>query len=260
MGTTTSGLQAQPAPGGGFGGGPGGPNGAPPPPDFRNLTPEQRQALADEIRDLMREKTMRLMLENAGFTDKAVQDPIIAFSLAQENATQALRDKNGELMRAANDQTSTNGQIGALLNQFTGGVEDETARRKTALAALDAKINYSTQPRLAAVLTLLGLTGDEMAVVEGAAGGGRGGMRGGFGGGGFGGPGGGGFGGPGPGGGGPGFGGPGGGQGGPGGGPGFGGAPGGGQGGANQGGQGGNQRGGRGGRDRQGNGNQPAGA
>ena len=220
MGAMTTGAHAQfgAAPPGGPGGGPGG---MAPPADYRNLTPEQRQQLMEEVGNFMRERTMRLMLTNAGVSDKTVQDTIVTFANEQNAATQAVRDQNRMLRDVLNDQTAPPAQIGGALKEFRDAADAETARRKTALEALDAKISYSKNPRLAAVLTTLGLVGDEMAIAEGGGGGfggrggGMGGMMGGFGGpgGGFGGPGGG------PGGmGGRGFGGPGGGQGGPGGG------------------------------------------
>jgi hypothetical protein len=196
-------AQAQPGGQGGFNNGPGGPGGMPgmnQRADFRNLTPEQRQEMQDKLRDLTRELSLRAMLENAGITDKATQDTVLAFAAAQEQAVQALREKNRDLQGSLYDNATANAQIIALQNDYTAAAEDESDRRGKALALLDQKINYSKQPRLKAVLTVLGLVGDAFALTDsnstnggGIMGGpGMGGPGGGFGGlgGGFGGPGG----------------------------------------------------------------------
>ena len=190
-------AHAQPGGQGGPGGF-GGPAGMNQRADFRNLTMEQRQEMQDKMRDVMRELSLRMMLDNAGITDKAVQETIIAFAAAQEESVQVLREKNRDLQMSLNDNAISNTQIAALQNNYAAAAEDEMARREKALALLDKKINYSTQPRLKAVLTILGLTGDSVAISDansnnmgGGPGGGFGGPGGGFGGpgGGFGGPG-----------------------------------------------------------------------
>ncbi len=161
--------------------------GGPDKPDYRQLTPEQRQMLADQVRDFAREQTIRLMMSNAGFTDKVVQDQVIAFAREQSSAMDKLGEQNRKMMDGLRAQETPAAQLSALMNEYRAAQEDEITRRKTALDALDAKVNYRKQPRLEAVLTTLSLVGDEMAVagLGGANAGGFGG--GGFGGGGFGG-------------------------------------------------------------------------
>ena len=150
--------------------------------DYRQLTREQQQMLADQVRDFAREQTIRLMLSNAGFADKTVQDEVIAFAKEQNAATEKLSEQNLKMMGSLRDQATPVAQLSALMNDYRAAQEDETMRRKTAVDALDAKINFRKQPRLEAVLTTLSLVGDEMAVAGlGDA------TNGGFGGGGFGG-------------------------------------------------------------------------
>ena len=161
-------------------------------PDYRQLTQEQREMLAEQVRDFAREQTIRLMMSNAGFTEKAVQDEVIAFAKVQNNATEKLSEQNRKMFDGLREQNAPAAQLSALMNDYRAAQEDENARRKTSLDALDAKLNYRKQPRLEAVLTTLGLIGDEMAVagLGGAVGGGgfggnfggRGGGFGGFGG------------------------------------------------------------------------------
>lgn len=193
--TTSHAQQGQGGPQGGPPGGPGGfggPNGGPNQrADFRNLTFEQRQEIIEKMRVVIRDTLMQMTLDNAGITDKNVQDTIVSFAAAHEEAVQRLREKSRDLQTALYDNANSAAQILALQNDYTAAAEDESDRRIKALTALDQKINYSTQPRLKAVLTILGLLGDASAL--GDASGNAGGMGGGFGGpgGGFGGPGGG---------------------------------------------------------------------
>ena len=167
-------------------------------PDFRNLTRDQREELMNRVQDFVREQTMRMMLENAGFTDKALQDNVINFANQQDQANEALREQSRKINEALRGEATPAVQLSALMNQLNTASAEAATKRTAALAALDAQIKYSTQPRLAAVLTVMGLTGDEMAIAgaggfggRGGFGGGFGGFGGGFGGGGFGGPGGG---------------------------------------------------------------------
>lgn len=159
--------------------------------DYRQLSPEQQELLAEKVRDFAREQMMRLMLSNAGFADKAVQDEVVAFANEQSKAMAKLNEQNGRLRMGLREQNTPANQLSTLMSEYNAAVTAENTRRKTALDALDAKINFRKQPRLEAVLTTMGVVGDEM-VVAGLGGGvggagGRGFGGGGFGGGGFGG-------------------------------------------------------------------------
>lgn len=149
-------------------------------PDFRNLTREQRQQIMTMTQNYLRDLTLKMMLTNAGFTDKQLQNAVVTFSNDQGTAVQPLRDQEQNLMVASSSQDSTDAEVAAQLAAFQTAVANEDQRRKTALDALDAQINYSKQPKLAAVLTVMGLTGDEMAVADGGGAmmGGRGGRGG----------------------------------------------------------------------------------
>ena len=100
------------------------------------------------------------ILTQAGFTDTTVQDAIVAFALAQDTARQALRDQARALVQAALDPTTTDDTLSTQLAAFQAAVTAEEARTTTALADLDTAVGYSTQPRLAVLLTTLGLLGD----------------------------------------------------------------------------------------------------
>lgn len=171
VGMAGIGLHAQPEAGGGGGR-----------PDFRNMTPEQREQMMQRMQQ-MREEGMRRMLTDAGFADAIVQDAIIAFGAAQEKATQSLRQKMRQVTEAARTGAVTDAQMSTLLAEFRADVAAEKTRRAAAQKDLDTKVNFSKQPRLDALLTTMGLIGDEAAVVGGGGpgggfGGGRGGGRG----------------------------------------------------------------------------------
>jgi len=178
LGVTGTVVHAQPDPGGA-------PVGENPPndpqrPDFRNMTPEQRQQMMQQAREQM----LRRTLDNSGFTSRPVQDAVVAFVKAQEQATLPLQEQSRRLIEAVSTPGIPEAQVATLLTNFQTAVAAEKARRQAARAALDAKINYSKQPRLAVLLTAMGFIGDETAMLRGIGGGMMGGP------GGFGGPGG----------------------------------------------------------------------
>lgn len=171
-------LHAQPgtAPGGNNpqGGGGGGNR-----PNFREMTPEQRQQFMRQ----MQEQRIRGMLAPAGFTDAALQDAVIAFVNEQDKATEELQQKQRQIARAAREGGMADAQLATLLADFRAAVAAEKTRRATATTALDAKIEFSKKPRLDALLTTAGIIGDESSIVDSMAGRGMGGFGGGFGGG-----------------------------------------------------------------------------
>lgn len=139
----------------------------------------------------MREQQLRQMLTAAGYSDKTLQDAVIAFSNAQDKAKQPLRQSLQELTQAAGSATATDEEVATILNEFRTSVEAAQVQWNKDVKTLDAAVGFSKKPRLEALLTSLGLIGDEAAFVGGGGAGGRGGMgmggRGGMGGGGMGG-------------------------------------------------------------------------
>jgi len=154
-------------------------------PNWRNMTPAQREQQAA----LQRERTLRRTLNQGGFTDKVLQDTILAFAKDQDKAGQLLRDQPRKINEALQNEATTDQQLAALLADFRADIAAEKDRREAALTVLDQKIGYTKKPRLDALLMTMGLTGDEMSLAGGVGGpgmggpGGRGGGGGGFGGG-----------------------------------------------------------------------------
>ena len=120
-------------------------------PDFGAMTPEQRTAFFQQMRNQMKERMIRGMMDNAAFTAKPMQDAVVAFAKTQDDAAISLQEKSRKLVEAVSTKGTPDAQIATLLKAFQDAVAAEKARRKTAQAALDTQIKYSTQPRLAAL-------------------------------------------------------------------------------------------------------------
>ncbi|MDQ3814606.1 MAG: hypothetical protein M3347_11735 [Armatimonadota bacterium] len=114
----------------------------------------------------MVETNVRARLMAAGFTDKDTQDAVVAFVVERQKARQALREQGRKMEEALRADALTDAEMLTLLHDFRATVEEEKARHKTALAALDAKTGYSKKPRLQALLTLLGIIGDEASYLN----------------------------------------------------------------------------------------------
>jgi hypothetical protein len=130
----------------------------------------------------MREQGTRNALQRAGVTDAATQDAIVAHAAAQEKARQSLREQSRKLFDSLRDAPSTDAEIATALRTLRANVAAEKLRSTRALTDLNSKTNYTKQPRLEALLTMMGLVGDEAAYIGAMPGAMRGGAAGGQGG------------------------------------------------------------------------------
>jgi hypothetical protein len=143
--------------------------------DVRNMTPEQREQLMQQRQQEMQQRraeNLRRQLQNAGYTDQALQNAVIEFANSQEQAQNGLQNKIRALSEAIRGGATDN-DVAALLADARATAQALESQRAAALKALDARVGYSSKPKLDALLALMGLTGDELA-----AGGGRGGFGG----------------------------------------------------------------------------------
>jgi len=85
---------------------------------------------------------------------------VVAFVNENEQARQTIRNIAQRVAEAMRDEAGNEGQLTLLLGDYRAALEAETARRARAIKTLDAKINFSTTPRLDALLLLAGVTGD----------------------------------------------------------------------------------------------------
>lgn len=126
---------------------------------------------------------MRQMMIAAGITDKDTQDAVIAyvsegnkakaslFQLAQ-SAAQALQTPATQTV-ADGDNGAANGdadaKVATTFDAYQTAAAAERERQTKALADLDAKIHYSTTPRLKSFLTLVGILDNDTLALGGPA-------------------------------------------------------------------------------------------
>src|SRR5438093_11800892 len=80
-------------------------------PNFGNMTPEQRQQFFQQQREQQRQDWIRQAMTASGFTDKTVQDAVIAFMAAQDKASGPLQEQAHDLSALLIDPNATNEQI-----------------------------------------------------------------------------------------------------------------------------------------------------
>lgn len=139
---------------------------------LQNMTPEERQ----ELMRRNREASTRRLLERAGVTDAATQNSVIKYvgdeQEAREKSRVTIRGASQKLAQAVRTGAVTEAQLATLLGEFQNAAADEKERRAATAAELDRQIGYSQNPRLEAMLTMLGAVGDENLYMVGGNGGG----------------------------------------------------------------------------------------
>ena len=149
---------------------------------------QQQEQRADQRAD----QQVSTEMQAAGITDPETMDAIKQFVADQRTARKPLLAMAKKIATSLPLKTTTDEAMTASLTAFRKAVADDQVRYDKALKDLDAKIGYSTNPKLEAFLTLIGVIGNESSAVGGAnavfpnmmGGFGRGGFGGGPGGGG----------------------------------------------------------------------------
>jgi hypothetical protein len=139
-----------------------------------NNRPRRNMQMNMEERRKAMEDRMREMLVHVGVNEAATQDAILAYVQTDLEARRPMREQTTKLFKALNGGV-TDAQLLALVTDYRAAQEAEKARRETALQELDAKIHYTQNPRLEAILLLAGLLGDGQGNMMLMGGGGRGG-------------------------------------------------------------------------------------
>jgi hypothetical protein len=143
-----------------------------------NNRPRRNMQMNMEERKKAMEDRMREMLVHVGVNEAPTQDAILAYVQTDLEARRPMREQTTKLFRALNGGV-TDAQLLALVTDYRAAQEAEKARREAALQDLDAKIHYTQNPRLEAILLLAGLLGDgqgSMMFMGGGGAGGRGGQ------------------------------------------------------------------------------------
>lgn len=150
-------VQAQPAANGAPAGGP---------MDWNNMTAEQRR----EARQRMREPMLRALLDQGDFNEQTEIAPILQFATAQEDARNPIRELSRTIAQKLIEAGTTEEQITQLLKDLKQDTQAEHDWRPGAVKMLDEMTAYSKKPRLEALLTVLGYTGDEASFIDGISG------------------------------------------------------------------------------------------
>jgi hypothetical protein len=127
---------------------------------LRNMTPEQ----SEQATTARRKQNIKFRLQQVGVVDAATQNAVVEFAGIQEKARQMVRDKAQKVSEALRTQVLSDAQIAGLLADLRATAEDEKTRSSVASQALDRRISFSKRPKLDALLTLMGLVGDEVAL------------------------------------------------------------------------------------------------
>ena len=123
-------------------------------------------------------------LKSAGYTDAGLIEAVTTYMTNRQAARKPLYDAANALSQALTDENTTPAQMDTLWSAFNAALDAEKTRTATAESELDKQIGYTKDSKLAAALTLLGVTGDASGYLNSGQGGrgGRGGMGGGQGG------------------------------------------------------------------------------
>lgn len=121
------------------------------------------------------EDGIRRMMQQAGVADETTQNTVLEYMKNDMQARRPLREQGQKVFRALQGGAVTDDQLAALITDYRAAQQAEKTRREQAQAELDAKIQFSKNPRLEAMLLLTGLIGDGGLVVMPNGMGGRGG-------------------------------------------------------------------------------------
>lgn len=121
------------------------------------------------------EQNLRRLMTQAGIGEGATQDAILEYVRTDLQARSSLREQGIKLIQALRAGAVTDEQMAALVADYRAAQQAEKSRREQAEAELDAKINYSKNPRLEAMLLLAGVIGEGGGLMMPPGFGGRGG-------------------------------------------------------------------------------------
>jgi len=112
-----------------------------------------------------REQKMRELMAEFGVAEPAIQDAVIAYMASEAMAQRPLRLQGRRLIialkaQAADANAVTDDQMRVLVADFRVALDADLERTMEAEAALDNQIGYSKNPRLEAMLVLLGIIGN----------------------------------------------------------------------------------------------------
>ena len=130
------------------------------------MTPEQRYAMMRRMLDPM----LRGMMTAMDFKDNTLQNAVVSSVLEQETILDDVRAKHRAVSQALIGKVATDEQILVLMTELQAAIANAKTQRLASVAALEEDTHFSENPRLAAFLSLAGITGDESAYIGGVMG------------------------------------------------------------------------------------------
>lgn len=106
------------------------------------------------------EEGIRRMLFQAGVGEPALQDAVLEYVREDLEARKPLREQGARLFRALREGDFSEAQLSVLVSEYRAAQTEEKKRQEHAEKLLDAKIGFSKNPRLEAMLLLSGLIGE----------------------------------------------------------------------------------------------------
>ena len=134
--------------------------------ELQKLPPEERRAAMRQIA----ERVLRDAMTWTRYTDKTLQDAVVVAAMEREAALDTVREKHLAVARGLMDKAVNDEQVMALVADYQTSIEEAKTRRAASLVTLDEKIQFSQKPKLAALLSFIGVTGDESALLGGIMG------------------------------------------------------------------------------------------
>ncbi|PQV63089.1 hypothetical protein B1R32_11666 [Abditibacterium utsteinense] len=138
--------------------------------NFQNMTPADRQALQaqmEERRNTQRQEWLRQAITASGVTDVVAQNSILNLMTAQEKSKVALQQQARALATLLTQPETSDVTLKTDLAAYRAAVAAADKQNSDGLAALDAQVKYSTNPRVETLLTLLGVLGNETVKLGG---------------------------------------------------------------------------------------------
>jgi hypothetical protein len=130
---------------------------------WQHMTPEQRK----QAMQAMAEQLLRSSLEQQGINDGETQNLIINAMREQDTIYEPVRAQHLKIAQALMNKDTTDEQMATLMQGLRDASQKARVAREASLKTLDDRVAFSQQPRLEALLTMLGLAGDEIEHVGG---------------------------------------------------------------------------------------------
>ncbi len=142
---------------------------------LNTMTPEQRQRFEErrnQMQQMQRQEQLasvsgedrqKYLMSSAGVEDPPQQNTIIAFVMEQAARRQTVTEAATQLSAVLADKAASPEAVSAALARLSTASKEFRTWKEGALKTLDAKVDYSNDPRLKSLLVLVGIVGDEAA-------------------------------------------------------------------------------------------------